>query len=82
VVTSWTDCRNSFERKLENFQPFRVSGFLAVRGNRVRQIESGHRTDALGELANKTPLIMKPEGLRTMLTKGIKCERSKSYALV
>jgi hypothetical protein len=84
-----------------------VSGLLAVRGCRVRQIEGGHRTDALGELASNNllgelasnnllgelasinllgelasnnPLITK--GLGAMLTKGIKCERSKSYALV
>jgi hypothetical protein len=48
-----------------------VSGLLAVRGCRVRQIEGGHQTDVLGKLASNNPLIMK--GLRTMLTKGIKC---------
>ncbi len=57
-----------------------MSGLLAVRGSRVGQIENGHRTDVLGELPGNNPLITK--GLRAMLTKRTKCERSKSYALV
>ena len=49
--------------------------------SKVGTCESGHRTDALGVFASNgfviNPLITK--GLRTMLTKGMKCELSKSY---